>query len=106
MMMKELTGKAFWAHIGAQLEEAGTAGSAADVLRIFAHENDPYGEGHNTGVPAFFAGSGGDDSLYEALSDAGWEPVWWKAGYWWCMKAPDGSAVTYVEGDIYEGTSQ
>jgi len=80
--------------------------SAADVLRIFSHGNDPYGDGHNTGVPAFFAGSGGDGSLRDALYDAGWSLNWGRAAYWWSMRAPDGSSVTYVEGDIYEGTSQ
>ncbi len=85
----------FWHVIELQLEKASRAKSASDVLRIFAIEN------HNS--PAFFAGSGGDGSLMESLTDAGWSTLWARASYHYAMQAPDGSSITYVEGDIFPG---
>lgn len=93
----------FWAAVDAQLRDLTTARSAADVLRILATSGNPYGDPSITSAPAFFAGSGGDGSVYEALTEAGWSPLWWKAGYHWAMRAPDGSEITYIEGDVYEG---
>lgn len=86
----------FWAKIDAQLGELRTAKTAADVLRILAVRD------HNS--PAFFAGSGGDATVDDALSGAGWRYVWSEANYHWAMRAPDGSEITYVEGDIYPGS--
>jgi hypothetical protein len=86
---------AFWDAIDAQLAQAQSAGSAADVLAIFGSP------GHNS--PGFFGGSGGDESLDAVLLGAGWSYAWSKASYHWAMRAPDGSGITYVEGDIYEG---
>lgn len=102
--------RSFWAAVDAQLAEARAARSADDVMRIFAPERDPYkledtGHSHG-GAPGFFAGGGGDDTLRDALYEAGWTLVWSKAWYHYSMRAPDGSAITYVEGDLYRGTSQ
>jgi hypothetical protein len=83
----------FWAAIEQQLAAAQSARSAADVLRIFASP------GHNS--PGFFGGSGGDDALDDALYAAGWTYAWSEASYHWAMRAPDGSGITYVEGDIF-----
>lgn len=85
----------FWQIIERQLDQATTAQTADDVLRIFAVD------GHNS--PAFFGGSGGDDSLDGALLSAGWSYAWSEASYHWAMRAPDGSGITYVEGDIFDG---
>jgi hypothetical protein len=91
----------FWAVIQAQVGELTSAATAQDVLRILATERAPgnplvAGDG-------FFAGSGGDDSVWEALSEAGWQIIWSRADYYFVAKAPDGSTITYVEGDIYLG---
>ncbi len=96
-IMADLTG--FWATIKTQLGECEHAGSADDV--ILATERNPYDDPTITGAPAFFAGSGGDDSLMEALRTAGWTVTWAEAPYHYKMQAPDGSAITYVEGDIF-----
>lgn len=88
----------FWAAIDAQITELRTARTAADVLRILAVQ------GHNS--PAFFAGSGGDQSVYGALSEAGWDTVWYAADYHWAMRASDGSSITYIEGDIFPGSQR
>lgn len=96
----------FWATISAQLKQASTAATADDVLRIFATAGNPYGDPHISGAPGFFAGSGGDDTLMGALYDAGWSLAWAEASYHWAMRAPDGTGITYVEGDLYPGTSR
>lgn len=93
----------FWAEVDAQLTELKTAATAADVLRICATDKNPYGDPHISSSPAFFAGGGGDDSVMDALREAGWVVTWAEADYHYTMKAPDGTYITYVEGDIYEG---
>lgn len=86
---------AFWAAIAAQLEELRTAQTADDVVRILASPGC-VGDG-------FFGGSGGDDSVEDALSAAGWHHTWRNAHYYWVMRAPNGDKITYVEGDIFKG---
>lgn len=88
----------FWAAIDAQLADLKTAKTADDVVRVLGgrHPDSP-------GADAFFAGSGGDGSVYGALIEAGWTPAWSEAGYFYVMRAPDGSMITYVEGDIFVG---
>jgi hypothetical protein len=104
--MGEKMADEFWVKVRAQLEEAKSARSAEDVLRIFSRERNPYGNSEMVAGDGFFAGSGGDDTLSDALEEAGWGFVWSKAFYWWAMKAPDGSVITYIEGDIYRGSRQ
>ena len=95
----------FWATIDRQLGQATKAASASDVLRIFATADNPYGDPHISGAPGFFAGGGGDATLRGALSEAGWRLAWSRASYHWAMTAPDGTGITYVEGDLYLGTA-
>ncbi len=95
----------FWEAITAQLTELKTAKTADDVLRIPATERVPFGGGEGSG-DGFFAGSGGDDTVYGALYAAGWRTAWYEASYHYAMTAPDGSGITYVEGDIYRGTER
>lgn len=53
---------------------------------------------------AFFAGSGGEESLQEALYDAGWGLVTAKASYYYAMRHPTtGETLTYLEGDVERG---
>lgn len=53
---------------------------------------------------AFFAGSGGDDSLYGALRAAGWRMVKSEAFYYYVAQHPEsGDTLTYCEGDVYRG---
>jgi hypothetical protein len=95
----------FWQVIARQVAELRSARSAADVLRILATADNPYGDPSISSAPAFFAGSGGDESVMEALQAAGWRVAWAQASYHYAMTAPDGSAITYVEGDIYPNHS-
>ncbi|MFD6470523.1 hypothetical protein [Streptomyces goshikiensis] len=85
----------FWAVIAEQLQELRTAKTAGDVLHILASDS--------TTAPGFFAGSGGDDTVSGALLTAGWEQVWAESSLYYTMRAPDGSMITYIEGDIFPG---
>lgn len=92
----------FWTAVREQLAELRAAATADDVIRILSHERNPYGSVEGAG-DGYFAGSGGDDTVWDALDDAGWSQVWSQAAYFYVMQAPDGSKVTYIEGDIYRG---
>lgn len=85
----------FWEVIAEQLQQLRTAKTADDVLRILAN-----GQGLDRG---FFAGSGGDETVSGALHTAGWELVWAESSIYYTMRAPDGSMITYIEGDILRG---
>lgn len=87
----------FWAAIEAQCAELRTAKTADQVIEILNRYGPP-----SVG-DAFFAGSGGDTRVEECLDAAGWTYVWREAHYHWAMRAPDGSLLTYVEGDVYRG---
>ena len=53
---------------------------------------------------AFFAGSGGDYQLSEALFDAGWDIHSIEGDYHWTATHPrTGDSLTYCEGDVYRG---
>ena len=87
----------FWKAISAQLVELRTATNADDVINTLNRYGPP------SSGDAFFAGGGGDETVSGALREADWSMVWYEASYHWCMVAPDGSVITYVEGDIYRG---
>lgn len=99
--------QAFWAAVREQLAELRSATSADDVLRVLSPERNPYvlenPSWDGAAGDGFFAGSGGDDDVWDALDDAGWSQVWSEAAYFYVMRAPDGSVITYCEGDIYRG---
>jgi len=93
----------FWKVIAGQLDELRSAKSADDVVRILSHECNPYDDPSMAGgCDGFFAGSGGDETVRQALGDAGWA---FERGnrYYYVMRSPGGDYVTYCEGDIYLG---
>lgn len=95
----------FWSAIREQIAELRTATSADDVIRILGPDRNPYGTGRSgmdEVADGFFWGSGSDDPVDVALVFAGWRYLWGNAIHW-AMRAPDGSAITYCEGDIYRG---
>lgn len=50
---------------------------------------------------AFFPG-GADDTLGDALSDAGWSVKWEEGDYLWtAVHRESGAVVQHVEGDVY-----
>lgn len=91
----------FWAVIDNQLDRLRDAKTAQDVVDII-------GKVPGVGVgDAFFAGGGGDRCPDDVLIlEAGWQDVWREAPYHWCIEAPDGTRITYVEGDIFLGGEQ
>jgi hypothetical protein len=86
----------FWTAIEAQCKEMAKAKSAGEVVAILNRYGSP------SAGDAFFAGSGGY-SMHECLSDAGWTTTWIAADYYWVMRAPDGSLLSYIEGDVQLG---
>lgn len=96
----------FWHQINKQLDDLRAAASADDAVRIL---NTLPGDAEDYWrdlvaekvADAFFAGSGGDRTVAASLREAGWTNVWVETPYFWCKQAPDGSCVTYVEGDVY-----
>lgn len=86
---------AFWQNVDRQLTLLRTAKSASEVVDILGTDSEL------STAPAFFGGSGGDGTVRESLVTAGWQIVWSQASYYWAAQAPDGSHVTYIEGDIY-----
>lgn len=90
----------FWTTVREQLAELTAATSATKVAEILCAERNPYGHETIT-AQGFFAGGGGDDTVRDALRQAGWRTVWAEASYYYAMRAPDGSVITYIEGDIY-----
>ncbi|MCX5201469.1 hypothetical protein OG897_08390 [Streptomyces sp. NBC_00237] len=83
----------FWKWVELLLKELEEAKSASDVMAILKNEQSVTG--------AFFPGSGGDETVWDALEKAGWEVIWSKADHHYAMRAPDGTAIQYVEGDVY-----
>lgn len=69
-----------------------------------AAERNRNGVRHFGPDAAFFAGSGGDETLMRALVDAGWQIGTKKASYWYTMTHPaTGETLTYTEGDVELG---
>jgi hypothetical protein len=52
---------------------------------------------------AFFPGGSGDVELLSILTEAGWDPVWVQAHYFFAIRDPYGDGLTYIEGDIERG---
>ncbi|MFD0432202.1 hypothetical protein ACFQ60_48130 [Streptomyces zhihengii] len=84
----------FWAAINQQLEQLRTATNADDVLRT-RHRPRP--------GPRILRRLRGDETVSAALHHAGWELTWAESSIDYTMRAPDGSMITYIEGDILRG---
>ncbi len=86
----------FWDQVDAALAGA-QAAKTADELIAALNEQHPPSSGD-----AFFAGSGGDNQLINALDRAYWKVHSVEAGYHWqAVSTVDGSHIEYVEGDVY-----
>lgn len=88
----------FWAYVEDQIRRLCKATTADEVLAICPRTSNADGA-----ADGFFGGSGGDEQVCYALDTAGWNYVWIEAEYFWCMQAPNGDLITYVEGDLYRG---
>lgn len=104
----------FWPQIDHQLqrirtEKPGTFDGVRAVLLDPAY-GDVATEVHRNGPrsfdtdSAFFAGSGGDPQLSDALEQASWQRVNFTASYHYVMSHPaTGEVLTYIEGDVLRG---
>lgn len=104
----------FWPQIDHQLariatEKPDTFEGVRAVLLDQAYD-EIVAEVHRNGTrrfdldSAFFAGSGGDATLDDALEHAGWQMVGFTASYYYIMTHPHtGEALTYIEGDVERG---
>ena len=91
---------AYWTAYDATLHRVATEkpDTFADLKAILDEFHPP------SSGDAFFPG-GGDDDLMGALIEAGWTVTWAKASYYYSAQHPrTTAAITYVEGDVYEGT--
>ncbi|WP_331732949.1 hypothetical protein OG613_48990 (plasmid) [Streptomyces sp. NBC_00015] len=94
----------FWTAIAEQHTELQAARTADDVIRILSHDRNPHGPNWDGAAgDAYFAGSGGDRTVNAALHAAGWTTIWAESALYYVKRAPDGSVITYIEGDIYRG---
>lgn len=101
----------FWDEIRAQLERVGSEGStAAAVIGILNSPEYPEVRAESaaaytpSATRGFFAGSGGDDTLRDALRTAGWRVTWSEASYYYRATAPNGDVLEYCEGDVTDIT--
>jgi hypothetical protein len=99
-------GQGFWQQIDRALAyiDDGEPETFDDVKLILDVWGDPDGVGTHTPDVSFFAGSGGDRQLLDALDEAGWKTLWCKATYHFAVQHPRTlETLTYVEGDVYRG---
>lgn len=91
----------FWTAIADQLATIRTnrPTTVAQIIEILG------GSAAANAGDAFFAGSGGDDQLWDALSDAGWSIHPKEGSYYYTATHPTtGQTLTYIEGDVYDNT--
>lgn len=104
----------FWAQIDHQLRRIATEKPTSfDVVRAILLDPaygairadvDLNGTRSFDNDTAFFAGSGGDATLYAALRSAGWRPRGHRASYFYSMfNEHTGEILTYTEGDVERG---
>lgn len=88
----------FWNEISGVLgaaKEARTADELIAAVGTGPHQDSGSGD-------AFFAGSGGDNQLIEALDRAHWKMHRVEGDYHWqALSKVDGTVVEYIEGDLY-----
>lgn len=87
----------FWEAIDEQMARCREAKTVDDVMTACpAEPGTSVGEG-------WFGGSGGDEQLADALSDAGWSFTRFAADYYWVARDTEGNLLSYTEGDLSRG---
>ena len=87
----------FWDEIRRVLTEAAQAKTADELIAVVATGPDQ----ESGSEDAFFAGSGGDDQLLDALDESVWSVFDVKARFWWKARSlRDDSVIEYIEGDV------
>ncbi|MUL61245.1 hypothetical protein B5P44_01585 [Mycobacterium sp. CBMA 213] len=87
----------FWANVNASLDAIERARTVDEVINILNSYFAP------SSGEAFFAGSGGDRQLMEALLEAGWTIPWDQGDIYFVARDPSGNLLTYTEGDVDRG---
>lgn len=91
----------FWNQIDQALDLARKAHTADEL--VAAVRTGPDQHAGDPRAKAFFAGSGGDTQLVNVLDHDLWRITWLEGYYRWEATATgDGSAVEYIEGDLYQ----
>jgi hypothetical protein len=80
------------------LDAAARAKTADELIAVVATGPDQ----ESGAEDAFFAGSGGDDQLFDVLDDSDfWTVFDVKDDYWWKARSTqDDSVIEYIEGDV------
>lgn len=87
----------FWDEIRRVLDAAAQAKTADELVAVVATGPDQ----ESGSEDAFFAGSGGEDQLLDALDTSLWSVFDVKAQYWWKARSRrDDSVIEYIEGDV------
>ena len=87
----------FWEQVEKALADARGARTADELIEALNRWHEP------SSGDAFFAGSGGDDQLVEALARGVWRVSYIESDYHWtAVSGVDGSSIEYVEGDVYK----
>ena len=95
--------KLFWTLITESLKaiETEKPNTFDQVKAILDKGSDPMTDRSDA---AFFGGSGGDDTLWDALTAAGWRIIWSEADYYFiAWNAISRESLTYTEGDVERG---
>lgn len=87
----------FWDEIGRVLDDVKRARTADELIAAVGA-----GPGQDAGSgDAFFAGSGGDDQLIDALDRTHWKVNRVEGDYHWqALSKVNGTAIEYIEGDV------
>lgn len=86
----------FWSAVADYLEQAKTSPTAAALIELTNRYWD------RSSGDAFFAGSGGDEQLFDAIAtNPAFTFDWIEADYYWSASDRNGDRVEYVEGDLY-----
>lgn len=90
----------FWRDVDACCDKITASRTVDEVIGILNQFFTP------SSGDAFFAGSGGDRQVIDALRAAGWAIVWAGAVYYFVAKDHAGDLLTYIEGDVYRGDAR
>lgn len=86
----------FWSHLTHQTTTMRHAHSVSEVLQTFRGTDHPSDAGDG-----FYDGDAG--TLWGALVGAGWTPSWSTDAHCWCLIAPTGEPLTFIDGELYRG---
>lgn len=87
----------FWEQVDNALADARVSRTADELITALNQWHEP------SSGDAFFAGSGGDNQLVDALDRGVWQVTYIESDYHWtALSGVDGSGIEYVEGDVYK----